>query len=177
MNVDELPLLIANPAEIASNNYIKNNHLPPEIKYERWIAEKFDNPSFIADPRDLAFDKLDRHTGIGALLLLINEHYDISLNELLKLWRIVEELNYHSSSPEPWISPTFHPWVSSSLAPRRLQHLLDIALAAELIADPNPNSTFKDESHYGINKLGLALLKQNGLDVWNGHENTTSTDN
>ena len=170
MNVDELPLLIANPADIALNNYRKNNNnLPPELKYKRWIDEKFGNPSLTAEPQDLAFDKLDRHTGIGALLLLINEHYNISLNELLKLWRIVEELNYQSSSFYPWIS-------SADPAPRRLQHLLDIALAAELIADPNPNSTFKDESHYGINKLGLALLKQNGLDGWNEHENTTSTD-
>jgi len=157
MNVDELPLLIANPAEIASNNYIKNNYLPPGIKYKMGVA----------DPRDLAFDKLDRHTGIGALLLLINEHYNISLNELLKLWRIVEGLNYQSSSFYPWIS-------SADPAPRRFQHLLDIALAAELIADPNQNPY---ESHYGINKLGLALLKQNGLDAWNEHENTTSTDN
>ena len=149
MNVDELPLLIANPAEIALNNYRKNNYLPPGIKYKMGVDE----------PQDLAFDKLDRHTGIGALLLLINEHYNISLNELLKLWRIVEELNYQSSSFYPWIS-------SADPAPRRLQHLLDIALAAELIADPNPNSTFKYETHYGLNKLGLALLKQNGLDAW-----------
>lgn len=168
MNVDEIPLLIANPAKIALYNYRKNNNsLSPGIKYKMGVAE----------PQDLAFDKLDRHTGIGALLLLINEHYDISLNELLKLWRIVEELNYQSSSLDPWISPTFHPWVNSDMAPRRLQYLLDIALAAELIADPNPNSTFKDESHYGINKLGLALLKQNGLEAWNGHENTTSINN
>ena len=168
MNVDELPLLIANPAEIALYNYRKNNNsLPPGIKYKMGVAE----------PQDLAFDKLDRHTGIGALLLLINEHYDISLNELLKLWRIIEELNYQSSSCYPWVASKFHPGVSSDIAPRRLQHLLDIALAAELIADPNPNSTFNDESHYGINKLGLALLKQNGLEAWNGHENTTSIDN
>lgn len=156
MNVDELPLLIANPAEIALFNYRKNNNnLPPGIKYKIEVA----------DPQDLAFDKLDRHTGLGALLLLINEHYDISLNELLKLWRIVEELNYQSSSCHPWVASMFHPGVSSDIAPRRLQYLLDIALAAELIADPNPNSTFNDESHYGINKLGHALLKQNGLEV------------
>ena len=166
MNVDELPLLIANPAEIALNNYRKNNNnLPPELKYKRWIDEKFGNPSLTAEPQDLAFDKLDRHTGIGALLLLINEHYNISSKELLKLWRIVEELNYQSSKKY---------WMNFDIAPRRLQHLLDIALAAELIADPNQNPY---ESHYGINKLGLALLKQNGLDAWNEHENTTSTDN
>ena len=155
MNVDDLPLLIANPARIAIDNYVKNNKLTPGIKYRIGVEGAL----------DVAFDKLDKHTGIGGLLLLINEYGEksdkgVSFEKLYELWKIVEELNYQSSK--------YTSWVRSDVAIFRLQHLLDISLAAELIADPNPpHSTFemwfKSPSYYKVTRLGLALLKQNNL--------------
>ena len=157
MNVDDLPLLIANPARIAIDNYVKNNKLTPGIKYRLGVEGAL----------DVEFDKLDKHTGIGGLLLLTNEYGEksdkgVSFEKLYELWKIVEELNYQSSIYQmPWA-------LRDDMILRRLQHLLDISLAAELIADPNPpHSTFemwfKSPSYYKVTRLGLALLKQNNL--------------